>query len=156
MTTDTPTHALQIVRDMNVPAEKLFSAWTTPERMHEWFCPLPWKVTEAVTDVRPGGSSYILMQGPNGEQVPNRGVYLEVVPNRKIVFTDAFTSAWIPSEKPFMTAVVEFDDLGDGRTRYTATALHWTAEDMRAHQEMGFEQGWGTVADQLEAVARTF
>jgi uncharacterized protein YndB with AHSA1/START domain len=48
------------------------------------------------------------MEGPNGEKVPNRGIYLEVVPNRKIVFTDAFTSAWEPSAKPFMVATVEY------------------------------------------------
>ena len=156
MTADTAAYALQLVREMNAPADKLYKAWTTPERMGEWFCPKPWTVTEARMDVRPGGSSYFLMEGPNGEKIPNRGVYLEVLPNRKIVFTDAYTSAWVPSEKPFMTGVVEFEDLGNGRTKYTATAYHWTEEDMKAHQQMGFEEGWGIVATQLEEVAKTF
>lgn len=156
MTANTAAYALQLVREIDAPAEQLFKAWTTPERMGEWFCPKPWKVTEARVDLRPGGSSYILMEGPDGEKIPSHGVYLEVVPNRKLVFTDAYTSAWVPSEKPFMTAVVEFEDLGNGRTRYTATALHWTEEDKKAHEEMGFHEGWGTVADQLARIARTF
>ncbi len=156
ITTDKPTYALTLVRELNAPAEKLYRAWTTGERMGEWFCPKPWRVTEAVLDVRAGGESYILMQGPNGEKAPNRGIYLEIVPNRKIVFTDAFVSAWVPSEKPFMTGIIEFEDLGGGRTRYTATAVHWTEEDMKTHEAMGFHQGWGIVADQLEEVAATF
>ena len=156
MTAEAAKHSLQIVRELDAPADKLFKAWTTPERMGEWFCPKPWTVTEAKLDLRPGGSSFILMEGPNGERVPNRGIYLEIVPGRKIVFTDAYTSAWVPSDKPFMTGVIEFEDLGNGRTLYTATALHWSEEDKARHAEMGFEAGWSIVADQLEAVARTF
>ncbi len=156
MTATNATYSLQLTRDMNVAADKLFKAWTTPERMGEWFCPKPWKVTEARLDVRAGGSSYILMEGPEGEKIPNQGIYLEVVPNKKLVFTDAYTSAWVPSEKPFMTAVVEFEDLGNGRTRYVATAYHWTEEDMKSHEQMGFHEGWGIVASQLEEVAKTF
>ncbi|OHV84407.1 SRPBCC family protein [Rhizobium sp. LCM 4573] len=156
MTAKTAAHSLQLVRELNAPADKLYKAWTTPEHMGEWFCPKPWKVTEAKLDVRPGGSNYILMEGPNGEKAPNHGIYLEIVPNRKIVFTDAFTSAWVPSEKPFMTGIIEFEDLGNGRTKYTATAVHWTEEDKKAHEEMGFHEGWGIVADQLEEVAKTF
>ena len=156
MTATNATYSLQLTRDMNVAVDKLFKAWTTPERMGEWFCPKPWKVTEARLDVRAGGSSYILMEGPEGEKIPNHGIYLEVVPNKKLVFTDAYTSAWVPSEKPFMTAVVEFEDLGNGRTRYVATAYHWTEEDMKSHEQMGFHEGWGIVASQLEEVAKTF
>ena len=119
-----------------------------------WFTPPPWKTIHAETDVRPGGSSYILMQGPGGEQMPNRGVYLEVVPNERLVFTDAYTSAWVPAAKPFFTCVLTFEDEG-GNTRYTARALHWNAEDRAAHESMGFHSGWGRATDQLAALAVT-
>ncbi|TDK39086.1 polyketide cyclase [Rhizobium deserti] len=154
MNADTAAHALTLTREIDAPAEKLFKAWTTPELMKEWFCPKPWKVSHAELDLRPGGASLIVMEGPEGEQVPNRGIYLEIIPNRKLVFTDAFTSAWVPSEKPFMTGIIEFEDLGDGRTQYTASAVHWTAEDKQAHEEMGFHQGWGAAADQLEQLVK--
>ena len=107
------------------------------------------------TDVRPGGSSYFLMRGPEGQEMPNRGVYLEVVKNQKLVFTDAYTKAWEPAEKPFFTGIITFEDLGGGRTRYTATARHWRAEDREAHEKMGFHEGWGICADQLAALAKT-
>lgn len=148
-------YRLQIIREFDVPAEKLFTVWTTPERFGEWFCPLPWKVTQARADLRPGGESFVLMEGPEGEKVPNPGVYLEIVPGRKIVFTDAYTVGWVPSEKPFMTGILEFEDLGGGRSRYTASAVHWTEEDMEAHRQMGFEEGWGIVAGQMARVAET-
>lgn len=155
MTNKTAAHELQLVREFDVPADKLYKVWTTPERFGEWFCPKPWKVTEARVDLRPGGESFVLMEGPEGEKIPNAGVYLEVVPNKKIVFTDAFTRAWEPSEKPFMTGIIEFEDLGNGRTRYVATARHWTSEDRETHEQMGFHEGWGIVADQMAEIAKT-
>jgi uncharacterized protein YndB with AHSA1/START domain len=147
---------LSITRVIDVPADKLFKCWTTAERMHEWFCPKPWIVSRAEIDVRAGGASTIVMNGPNGEEFVNRGVYLEVVENRRIVFTDAFVEAWVPSEKAFMVAIVEFEDLGDGTTRYTATARHWSVEDRQTHEQMGFVEGWNVVADQMTEIARTF
>ena len=74
--------------------------------------------------------------------------------NEKIVFTDAYTEAWKPSEKPFFTAIVTFEDAGGGKTRYTAIARHWTAEDRATHEKMGFHEGWGICATQLEALAK--
>lgn len=151
--TDTARFALTLDRLMDAPRDKLFRCWTDPELMKPWFCPKPWYVSHAEVDLRPGGSSLIVMNGPNGEQMPNRGVYLEVVKNEKLVFTDAYTSAWVPSEKPFFTCVLTFADEG-GKTRYIAKALHWTEADMKTHEQMGFHEGWGIVADQLEAFAR--
>jgi uncharacterized protein YndB with AHSA1/START domain len=51
-------------------------------------------------DPRAGGNSVITMQAPDGTLIPNRGVYLDVVANERIVFTDAYTAAWVPSAKP--------------------------------------------------------
>ena len=104
--------------------------------------------------MRPGGSTCVVMADPDGNEFPNPGVYLEVVPNEKLVFTDAYTSAWVPAEKPFMTVVLTFEDEG-GKTRYTARAIHWSAADREAHEKMGFHEGWGLCTTQLEAVAKT-
>ena len=146
---------LVLVRDIPVPCEKLFRCWTEPALIVRWFTPPPWKTTHAETDLRPGGSSLVVMQGPDGQEMPNRGVYLEVVPNERIVTTDAYVHAWEPSPKPFMTLILTFEDLGSGGTRYTARARHWTQEDRDAHESMGFHQGWGTATDQLAALAAT-
>ena len=148
------THELSITKLFDVSADKLYRCWTEPALLVQWFTPPPWKTIHAETDVRPGGSSYIVMQGPDGTEMPNRGVYLEVIPNKKLVFTDAYTSAWVPSGKPFFTGVITFEYEG-GKTRYTARALHWTAEDSKGHEAMGFHEGWGKVAEQMATLAKT-
>jgi len=142
---------LVLTRIIDAPCEKVFRAWTEPELLKQWFAPLPWTTPIAETDVRPGGGNLIVMRGPDGNEFPNRGVYLEVVKNQRLVITDAYTKAWEPSEKPFMTVILTFENEG-GKTRYTALVRHWTVADREAHEKMGFHQGWGMCTDQLAAV----
>ena len=146
------SHELVLTRLIHVPRDKLFRCWTDPALITQWFTPPPWKTIAAEVDVRPGGISLITMQGPDGTVVPNPGIYLELVRNERLVFTDAYTSAWVPSAKPFFTCVLTFDDEG-GKTRYTARARHWTAEDSAEHEKMGFHTGWSIATDQLTALA---
>lgn len=102
-----------------------------------------------------GGSDMIVMKAPGGQEIPCPGTYLEIVPDRKLVFTDAYTGVWVPRDgKPFMTVVITFEE-EDGKTRYTARVRHWTDEDLKTHEGMGFYQGWAQCADQLEALAKT-
>ncbi|SOC17105.1 SRPBCC family protein [Thalassospira xiamenensis] len=148
------THELSLTRLLDAPREKLFRCWTDAELLKQWFVPKPWAIARADLDVRPGGSTLIVMKNPEGDEFPNPGIYLEIVENEKIVLTDAYTSAWVPSAKPFMTAIVTFADEGD-KTRYTAITRHWSEEDRKAHEEMGFHEGWGICADQLEKLAQS-
>jgi uncharacterized protein YndB with AHSA1/START domain len=142
---------LTLTRLIDAPREKLYRAWTDPTLLKQWFAPLPYTTPVAELDVRPGGSAFIVMRGPDGKDLPNHGVYLEVVPNQRLVSTDAYTKAWEPSEKPFMTLILTFED-ESGKTRYTARVHHWTVADCEAHEKMGFHQGWGICADQLTAL----
>lgn len=142
---------LTLTRLIDATPDKLFRAWTEPALLKQWFVPRPWTVVRVETDVRPGGSSLVVMRSPEGQEIPNRGVYLEVVPGRRLVFTDAYVSAWEPSEKPFMTAILTFENEA-GRTRYTARIKHWTDADYQSHIQMGFHEGWGKATDQLEAL----
>jgi uncharacterized protein YndB with AHSA1/START domain len=147
-------HDLILTRLIDVPRDKLYRCWTEPQLITQWFTPPPWITVSAEVDLRPGGASVVVMRGPDGTEVPNRGVYLEVVPNEKLVFTDAYTEAWVPSAKPFMTGILTFEDVG-GKTLYTARVRHWTAEDREAHEKMGFHEGWGIATDQMAALAAT-
>jgi uncharacterized protein YndB with AHSA1/START domain len=144
---------LVLERIIDAPPEKLFRAWTEPDLLKQWFTPPPFTVPHAEMDVRAGGSSLVVMRGPDGAEFPNRGIYLEVVKNEKLVFTDAFTSAWEPSAKPFMVGIINFKDLGGGKTKYTARVCHWTEADRETHEKMGFHQGWGIATDQLADLA---
>lgn len=140
---------LFLTRVINASPERLFQAWTDPRTMEKWFCPKPWRVSVISSDLRPGGASVMTMHGPEGQEFPNNGVYLDVVPNRRIVFTDAFTTAWEPSDKAFMVAEVTFEDIGGGKTRYSAHVRHWSVEDREAHEKMGFHEGWAKATEQL-------
>lgn len=150
-----PKHELILSRIIDAPRSAVYRCWTEPELMKQWFTPRPYTTPVVEVDVRPGGANFILMKSPDGQEIPNRGIYLEVVPNERLVFTDAYTQAWVPSAKPFMTAILTFEDAGANQTRYTATVRHWSAEDCEAHKTMGFHEGWGKATDQLEAVAKT-
>lgn len=148
---------LVLTRLIDAPAAKLYRCWTDAALIPRWFVPKPWTIARADIDVRPGGASLIVMRDPDGNEYPNAGVYLEVVPDRKLVFTDAYTAGWVPSAKPFMTAVVTFEPEGASgqQTRYTAIARHWTQEARQQHEAMGFHTGWGICADQMAALAAT-
>ena len=142
---------LILTRIIDAPREKVFRAWTEPELLKQWFAPMPYTTPVAEIDLRPGGANLIVMRGPEGNEMPNRGVYLEVVDNERLVFTDAYSKAWEPSERPFMTVILTFEDLG-GKTKYTALVRHWTVTDRETHEKMGFHQGWGLCTDQLAAL----
>jgi uncharacterized protein YndB with AHSA1/START domain len=142
---------LVLSRIIPAPREKLYRAWTEPELLKQWFAPSPYTTPVAELDVRPGGASLFVMRDPDGVDLPNPGMFLEVVPNERLVFTDAYTGDWQPSAKPFMTVILTFESLPGG-TRYTARVRHWSADDRKLHEEMGFHEGWGRCADQLEAL----
>lgn len=153
-TTVTEGRDLVLTRIFDAPPEKVYRARTEPALLKQWFTPRPWTTPVVETDVRPGGSIVMVMRGPNGEDFPNDGVYLAVEPNKRLVFTDAFTKAWEPSEKPFMAVELTFEDL-DGRTAYSARVRHWTVADREAHEAMGFHIGWVAATEQLAVLVET-
>jgi uncharacterized protein YndB with AHSA1/START domain len=93
----TSDRELVLTRIIDAPREKVFGAWTDPELLKQWFSPLPYTTPVAELDVRSGGANLIVMRSPEGNDMPNRGVYLEVVENERLVFTDAYAKAWEPA-----------------------------------------------------------
>lgn len=143
-----PDLDLQLDRVVDVKPHLVWQAWTRPEYIRHWFVPRPWTIGEVEVDLRPGGRSLITMISPEGEKFPNEGCYLELVENKRLVFTDALLAGWRPAEKAFFTGVIEMEAAGSG-TRYTATAIHRDKEGRDQHEAMGFYTGWGTCLDQL-------
>lgn len=146
----TPDPELDLVLDrvVDVPRALVWEAWTRPEHLKVWFAPRPWSIADVEIDLRPGGRCHTVMRSPDGTLYPNTGCYLEVVPQERLVFTDALGPGFRPTAEPFMTAMVQLKDEGGG-TRYTATAIHRDAETRKRHEDMGFHAGWGQVLDQL-------
>lgn len=146
---------LVLERTIAAPRMAVWRCWTEPALMPIWFCPKPWYVSDVVIELRAGGASSMMMNGPDGEKFPNNGLYLQVEIGKRLVFTDAFTSAWNPSGKAFMVGDIQLSDAPGGGTLYRAAARHWSAADREAHEKMGFHEGWARAADQLEALAKT-
>lgn len=141
-------HELSISRFIDAPPAKVWDVMVN--RQGEWWCPRPWRAEVVQQERRAGGRASLTMYGPEGEVVPNEGIYLAWDEGRRFVTTDAVTADLQPAG-PFMIGIWEVAPEGEG-TRYTASARHWTEEAMRQHAEMGFEQGWGACADQLAAL----
>lgn len=147
--TDQNPCELQVTRFIVAPPTRVWRIMT--ERLPEWWCPKPWTTEVRALEWRAGGPFDFIMRGPDGEEQAGHGVLLEVVPERRFVFTDAMDAHWQPQEA-FMVALFDIAPEGNG-TRYTARARHWTQEALERHREMGFEGGWSAVADQLAALA---
>jgi uncharacterized protein YndB with AHSA1/START domain len=119
---------LVLTRRIDVPREKLWRCWTEAQLLKQWFTPPPFTVPHAEMDVRAGGSSLVVMRGPDGKDMAIPGVYLEVVKKERLVFTDAYTKAWEPSLKPFMTAIITFEnERGTGRSKTARRTRRWAS-----------------------------
>jgi uncharacterized protein YndB with AHSA1/START domain len=143
---------LVLTRIVPVPARIIWRAWTEPEHLTKWFTPAPWQTVEAEVDLRPGGIFRTVMRGPEGQQHDNAGCWLEVVPYRRLAFTDALGPGFRPQATPFMTGILTFEEVTGG-TRYTARVLHKDEADREKHAAMGFQDGWGKALDQLVAIS---
>jgi len=153
-----PNPKLDVVleRTIDIPPAAVWAAWTTPKHLKEWFCPLPWKTIDCEMDLRPGGLFRTVMQSPEGQSFPNEGCFLEVVPNERLVWTDALAADFRPSGRAYLaeqmghfTAMILLEPHGQGGTRYTAVGIHSKESDRAKHEAMGFEVGWGTALKQL-------
>ncbi|WP_420004215.1 SRPBCC family protein [Arenibacterium sp. LLYu02] len=149
-----PKTDLSFTRTLAAPRQLLWECWTTPAHIKHFFVPRPHSVSSCEIDLRVGGR-FNTTFNVEGNEMQNLGVYLEVIEGEKLVFTDAYSEGWKPAADPFMTAILEFADDGAGGTRYTATARHRSAEAKEQHEQMGFFDGWGTVATQLEDYAKS-
>ncbi len=156
MTEQTGDRELSVTRYIDAPPETVYRVYT--ERTTEWWVPKPWSTPAAEWDLRIGGRMYTEMRSPDGDTDGGEGVFLEVVPGERIVWTNAFKPGWEPQVVTnegcdfAMVTVVTFEREGSG-TRYTARVRHWDAQAVEKHEAMGFNEGWGICAAQLAELA---
>lgn len=153
MSTFDPDLDLRLERDIPVSPHDVWRAWTDPELLVQWFTPAPWRTVDCEIDARPGGIFRTQMAGPDGESGGGTGCFLEVIPDRRIVWTGALLPGFRPapplgSGEFAFTAFIDIEPV-DGGTRYRATVSHADAAGRQTHEQMGFEAGWGAALDQL-------
>jgi uncharacterized protein YndB with AHSA1/START domain len=154
--TGNTTHELSISRFIDAPPETVYRIYT--EQTASWWVPKPWTTPAVEWDLRAGGRMYTEMRSPDGQVDGGEGVFLEVVPGERLVWSNVFKPGWEPQVLSnegcdfAMVAIITFEPEGTG-TRYTGRVRHWEAEALKKHKEMGFEQGWGMVAAQLAEIA---
>jgi len=141
-------YELSVTRLIDAPPAKVWQVLT--ERTNEWWCPKPWRAEVNWGSRTPGGKTHTTMFGPEGERNEHPGFILAWDEGRRIAVTDAIVGDLQPSG-PFMIGIWEIAEEGTG-TRYTGRARHWTPEAKAHHAEMGFDEGWGIMADQFKAL----
>ena len=134
---------LEVRRTIRAPRERVFHAWTTPEELSAWHAPGPLTVSLAEIDLRPGGAYRIHMRTPDGIEHRVTGVYREVDPPNKVVYTWAWEGEHVVKDS---VVTVEFLARGDA-TEVVLTHSGIADEAERANHT----QGWTAILDKLEA-----
>ena len=133
--------SLTVKRRFNAAPDKVFAAWTDPEKVKRWMGPGEVKVLSAESDLRSGGRYRWLMQAPDGEQHDVSGVYREVIANEKLVFTWAWKST--PERESLVTVTFKPDGAG---TLMTLMHEQFFDEDARDRHQYG----WNGAMEKLE------
>ena len=144
-----PQTDIEFERVVDVPKELVYRAWTDPEWIVKWFTPAPWKTVAAYTELEAGGAFDTTMESPEGEQYPSKGVFLELIPNEKIVFSDLMQKGFRPNEQGMFTAVITLKSTPTGGTIYHVQAMHITPQKRDEHEQMGFIDGWSKALEQM-------
>jgi len=142
MATATATKpSLTIKRRFKAPPAKVYAAWTDPDKVKIWMGPGEMKAKSAECDLRVGGRYRWVMIAPSGEEHDVGGVFREVIPNEKLVFTWAWKST--PERESLVTVMIKPD--GDG-SLLTVTHEQFFDEDARDRHQ----GGWNGALDKME------
>ena len=134
--------ALSLVRTIKATPEKVYAAWTEPKTLKKWMSPSDaMEVTVAETDLKAGGKYRIVMREPDGKEHGVGGVYKELSPGRKLVFT----WGWDGSQEATTLVTIEFRKNAAG-TELTLTHTKFVDEAARDMHS----QGWVGCVGRLE------
>lgn len=142
---------LMIQRVIRAPKEAIWSAWTEPDKLAQWWIPAPLSLRIDALEPRPGGALTTMMSEDGESFTPHvDAVFLLVEEEDRLVFTNAVDSSWHPAfpDPVSMTTEIILGDHAEG-TDYQAIVRHGSPEQRTRHEELGFFDGWGTVTEQL-------
>jgi uncharacterized protein YndB with AHSA1/START domain len=150
-----PDLDLALDRVIKAPRATVWNAWTDPAAFARWWIPAPLRCRVEQLDVRPGGGLVTSMSEDGELFVPHADACFLVVDElERLVFTNAIDSSWRPAGPApvAMTAEITFAEHPDG-TDYRIVVRHGDPAARARHEELGFVDGWGSVAEQLAVFA---
>ena len=148
-----PKVDLVFERSVEAPTRLVWEALTKPEHLKEWYMPREWgRVVRCEMEVRPGGAFSIDIATGDGQEFPNLGCFLEVVPMERLVWTSMLFPGYRPAvfDDIPITAIVTLESKGSG-TRYVFTALHRDEADCEKNKASGWKEGTEIALDQFVA-----
>lgn len=140
-----------ITREFDAPPELVWRAWTEPELVRRWWHAGRGEMTVCEIDLQVGGRWRYVMVTPDGFEVGFHGEYREIVPNERMVSTEAYEG--IPNADEHAAIDTLTLEEADGRTRMSILVEHPTKEGRDMHIESGMEDGLQDALDLLERVA---
>jgi uncharacterized protein YndB with AHSA1/START domain len=135
--------SLTLVRRIKAPPARIYAAWTQPERMVRWWGPDAGPVLSAEADPRPGGRFRVVFRTMDGEQHDCRGMYREVEPERRLVFS----WQWVTMPERESLVTLELRPIPEGTE---LTLIHAQFYDEAARD--GHREGWSGALDKLAAL----
>ncbi len=139
-----------ITRVFNAPPQLVFEAWTRPEHVQHWYGTRDLTLVVCQIALRPGKTYRYVLRDASGQEYAFSGVYREVVPYTKLVYTDSFEG--MPGHEAVVTLTFEEDN---GKTRLVSRSLYQSEEDRNAHLSFGMEQGMKELLSRLEEHLQT-
>jgi uncharacterized protein YndB with AHSA1/START domain len=144
--------SLSLQRVFDAPRALVWKAWTTPETMVLWLGPVEWPAVSVSQDLRVGGAWRACLRSPDtGQDLWQGGVYREIVPPERLVFTFKWDESHEDGPPVDTLVTVEFAELPDGRTR-----MDFTHEGLKSEQSLtGHRHGWTSTFERLVAFLET-
>jgi uncharacterized protein YndB with AHSA1/START domain/predicted enzyme related to lactoylglutathione lyase len=145
--TDATAQEITITRVLDAPRELVWKSWTEPEQLAQWWGPEGWStaVDSVTMDVRPGGEFSLTSTNPDGDEMPVRGTYREVVAPERLVLEEAAEGNWHEGA----VSELELIDLGGSRTELRLRATIHTSAAMRGNAQHGIEGSLDRLAEHL-------
>jgi uncharacterized protein YndB with AHSA1/START domain len=136
-TTPSPETGLSLTRRLAVPRDLVREYWTSADQIPHWFMPEPHSVAACDIDLRVGGRFNTTMV-IDGQKTENHGVWPEIVPKTRLVFTDTYAEGWVLAPDRFTTAMLDFADAPEGGMLCAATARCRSSQARQTHEDMDF------------------
>ena len=159
---ETKTAEFVMSRVFDAPRELVWTCFTDPEHMKQWWGPKGATVTVSKMDLRPGGTYHYRMETADGSEIWGKMLYREITPRDRIVFLNSFSDEaggtthhpMAPTWPQEMLSIFTFEDVAGGKTRFT---VRWSPLKPTAEEQATFDSshasmntGWSGTMEQLE------